>query len=740
MRTKRKVLFVLSVILFLVILLGAFFQLKESTFLGKVYMHNQYELTECGHDIGDYIWEDVQDQHKGTCTICNAIVYGDHQWDEGVTTKEATCEEEGEKTYTCTICGGTKKEVIPATGHTWNEGTCTVCKMECTHKWENEAGDSTGECKICGLQCKHEEWESVTSDLHACTICNYAARHIWNDEEIKKEATCEETGIKRYTCTLCGKTKEETIPATGHTEVIDEAVEATCTETGLTEGKHCSVCNEVIVAQEVVPALGHSYSEEFTIDKEATCVETGSKSKHCTRCDEKTERTKIPATGHTEVIDEAVEATCTETGLTEGKHCSVCNEVIVAQEVVPALGHSYSEEFTIDKEATCVETGSKSKHCTRCDEKTERTKIPATGHTEVIDEAVEATCTETGLTEGKHCSVCNEVIVEQKVVQALGHSFTNYVSNNDATCAKDGTKTAKCDRCEEKDTKADEGSKKPHTEVIDEAVEATCTETGLTEGKHCSVCNEVIVAQETVPELRHNYSEEFTIDKEATCGETGSKSKHCTRCDEKTEITEIPATGKHTWDNGKVTKEATCTEDGEKTYTCTVCRETKTEIIGKLGHNYENGKCIRCGQEEPKVTITSDEYEIDTSKLYITNIQPKTTVENFKNKLETNATKIEIYKDNTLVENSSFVKTGMIIKLQYEQDEVAFTLIVRGDVDKNGTADFWDMIEINQHRLGIDLLDDVCVVAGNVDETDNELGFWDIIKINEYRLNKKTML
>lgn len=74
MRTKRKVLFVLSVILFLVILLGALFQLKESTFLGKVYMHNQYELTECGHDIGDYIWEDVQDQHKGTCTICNAIV------------------------------------------------------------------------------------------------------------------------------------------------------------------------------------------------------------------------------------------------------------------------------------------------------------------------------------------------------------------------------------------------------------------------------------------------------------------------------------------------------------------------------------------------------------------------------------------------------------------------------------------------------------------------------------------
>ena len=234
-----------------------------------------------------------------------------------------------------------------------------------------------------------------------------------------------------------------------HTIVTDEAVAPTCTETGLTEGKHCSVCSEVIIAQTTVDALGH-----------------------------------------TEVTDEAVAPTCTETGLTEGKHCSVCSEVILAQTTVDALGHT---EVTDEAVApTCTETGlTEGKHCSVCSEVTlPQTTVDALGHTEVTDEAVAPTCTETGLTEGKHCSVCSEVIVAQTAVDALGH-----------------------------------------TEVTDEAVAPTCTETGLTEGKHCSVCSEVTLAQEVVKKLDHVYSEKLVFNAthhyfECECGNKKDEAEH----------------------------------------------------------------------------------------------------------------------------------------------------------------------------------------------------------------------
>lgn len=113
---------------------------------------------------------------------------------------KASCEQSGELLFECQRCKQTKVEEIPALGHTWNDG------------------------------------------------------------EITTAPTCTEAGVKKYTCGTCGETRTEEINATGHIVVVDNEVEPTCTKTGLTEGSHCSVCNEVLQAQEEIPALDHIWN------------------------------------------------------------------------------------------------------------------------------------------------------------------------------------------------------------------------------------------------------------------------------------------------------------------------------------------------------------------------------------------------------------------------------------------------------------------------------------------------
>ena len=161
-----------------------------------------------------------------------------------------------------------------------------------------------------------------------------------------------------------------------HTKIIDiDAVKPTCTETGLTKGQICKDCQKVIVAQEEISALDHSYSTEWSVDKEPTCVEEGIKSHHCIRCEAKSNITPILTVDHTVVCDEAKAPTCTEIGLTAGKHCSVCNEVIVAQEEsVKAKGHKTVLKNV--KKATYFSKGySGDKYCTVCKKTVSKGKL-----------------------------------------------------------------------------------------------------------------------------------------------------------------------------------------------------------------------------------------------------------------------------------------------------------------------------------------------------------------------------
>ena len=332
-----------------------------------------------------------------------------------------------------------------------------------------------------------------------------------------------------------------TIAKLPHTEQIVPAVAATCTTAGSTEGKKCGVCNEVLVAQNVIPAFGHTESEAVEENrKEATCTAAGS-------------------------YDLVV-------------YCSVCDaEISKSTKTLSAKGHTPSAAVEENrKEATCKVAGSYDEviKCSVCNAEMSRTtktiaKLP---HTEQIIPAVAATCTSAGLTEGKKCSVCNALLAVQTTVPALGHSYSEVWSYNETNHWHE----CYC------------GAKKQNDIHVYGEGEVLVAPTETTEGQTkytCTTCQYSYI--KTVGVLSHTHKFADTLSKNethhwyaATCGHDEVKDK----------VT-------HTWDNGTITQNATCVTPGVKTYSC-LCGQTKTEEIPTVAHQYTNRcdeTCNVCG-------------------------------------------------------------------------------------------------------------------------------------------------
>jgi len=383
----------------------------------------------------------------------NTTLYA--QWEDNhsltkvINKKDATCTEDGYTGDTvCAICGKeiTKGEAIEAKGHI--EAIDAAVEPTCT-----EPGKTEGKhCSVCNEVLVAQEVIPATghkeetipgkeatctdtglTDGTRCSVCGTVIKaqeeipakgHSWNEGEITTSPTCENAGVKTYTCTVCNATKTEAIDATGHTPVEVAEQPATCTEAGHKAGTKCSVCEAILSGMEEIPATGHT--EVIDAAKAPTCTETGlTEGKHCSVCNTVlVAQEEIPAKGHTEVIDPAVEPTCTEPGKTEGKHCSVCNEIIVAQTEIPAKGHT--EVIDVAKAPTCTEPGlTEGKHCSVCNEVIVKQEvIPATGHKPEIRNAVEATLTTPGYTGDTYCSVCNELLKQGKEIPKTGAHIT----------------------------------------------------------------------------------------------------------------------------------------------------------------------------------------------------------------------------------------------------------------------------------------------------------------------------
>lgn len=468
-----------------------------------------------------------------------------------VQTEPATCTADGARLFVCADCGETRTETIPALGHDFSEDWTVDRPATCT-----EDGQKSRHCTRCNavtdvLRLRATGHETVTTVVpptcadrgythHVCSVCGVA----WDDQYVPpaghtpglwvvdSEPTCEAQGLRHRSCTVCGVLMEQaTIAALGHIDT-DRVVLPTCTERGYTlhtcrrcgrqtqtkfvaatghsfpetgvrileptctdKGSERVVCTVCGAAEtRAVPALGHDYGNNWVIDREPTCTAKGEKSLHCRRCGARKSVTALDRTPHIEVYDISVAPTCTEPGKASGSHCAVCGAVLSAAQTLPPTGHSYAVTAVLEP-ATCTTRGSEALTCTACGAQTTR------------------------------------------ATAALGHALSGWVVDKAPTCTAKGEQSQHCDRCGKR-FNVTELPRTDHTPVKDSGKKPTCTEPGVTAGKHCKVCGKVLKAQKTIPATGHTLKTKFVP---AGVGKAGARKTVCTVCRAVTEKKVIPA-------------------------------------------------------------------------------------------------------------------------------------------------------------------------------------------------------
>lgn len=336
---------------------------------------------------------------------------------------------------------------------------------------------------------------------------NVTEKHVHNyQDKVTKEPTCTAEGERTYTCS-CGRSYTEQIEKRQHTEVIDAALEASCTQAGKTQGSHCSVCGLVIKFQ-----------------------------------------TEIPAAGHTSILKNVEAADCSKTGYTGDTYCKNCGEKLSEGSVIEKTGHTW-DDGKITKQPSASQPGVKTYLCSICG--ITRTEIiPATGeqqghiHTYQAKVTKEPACT----AEGERTYTCS-----------CGHSYTEKIE------------------------------KKRHTKVIDAAQEASCTQQGCTQGSHCSVCGTVIEVQSVIPKTDHQKTVVRDA-READCTRKGyTGDTYCQDCGKKLSSGSETAQKAHVWNSGTVIKQAAERQTGIRSFTCQLCGRTKQEMIPASGAGQHPG-------------------------------------------------------------------------------------------------------------------------------------------------------
>lgn len=261
-----------------------------------------YKCSECGDTKTEeipatgehtYTYKSDKTSHWQLCSVCKKTTEHEaHTWNEGVVTTEPTCTEDGEKTFTCTVCMATDKKPVDAVGHKygtawesdetghWHKCLNTGCdktKDKTDHEWGDpvvtteptctEPGEQTVTCTECGFEKTEElapahkfddKWE-ITDDTHknVCTECGKGVeeKHDYSKKEVTKKPTCTEPGEATLTC-ICGKTTVEEIEELGHLPgdpVRENVVEATATKDGSYDKVvYCERCEKELSRDTVI--------------------------------------------------------------------------------------------------------------------------------------------------------------------------------------------------------------------------------------------------------------------------------------------------------------------------------------------------------------------------------------------------------------------------------------------------------------------------------------------------------
>ncbi len=576
-------------------------------YVGTLAAHQFDELVKTVPATNDSLGYEERKCDCGLVEITIIEATGTHVFAEKVVDEcvAPTCTENGTDVYKCTAhtdCGAKSSVLVPRLGHTvtavYNAPTCVA------------KGSSDAYCETC---------KTTISSVEIP-----AKGHAYNTVSVTKEAECEATGIRTYTC-ACGDEYTETIPMKGHslsttvndatcgnagsvvttcsacsysvTEALaakghiwkdapESTVKADCVNNG-SETYKCQNCDAENVV--VLPMLGHDWGE-WSVTKASTNTEKGEMTRTCSRgC---TETVEIPAGDHNLVVDTAnsTDASCSA----EGTLVYKCKNHTDCGITVTVTTAKLQHELEITKEdAKCENEGTVVTKCKNCDTETHTTTIPATGHTYDDGVKTDATCTAEGkiVYSCKDCTYTKEVTLEK-----LQH---NYVAGTpvDATCTTSGYTPYKCATCESNYVIIT-ASANGHTYVKDTST-ATCTAGGKMTLK-CA-CGDTMETE--VPALGHDYQLDSTT--AATCAAAATETYKCSRCTASYTVSVGSKTTSHDWNDWVTVENATNTSLGYKTRICKVCDKLEVETIPATGeHVYDilvSEKAASCESAGEKV-------------------------------------------------------------------------------------------------------------------------------------------